>query len=695
MLAGLMLVQGLLRQQPHRIRSYHHIFQGLLQHETVGSSQPPLATFVTRRRIHSVLNADRSVKAAAVSSSTTTTSSHRKRKRRRRRMFDDYLPRLQEYYQRHGHTNVTLSSPENEDLYDWADSIRKRQRQLSNEQKQALDDVQFVWTDPAAAVASPPRRGRPRTKPHRRLWDDYFPKLEAFYQTYGHCNVTAEQDKDLYKWASSLRKNYQCQAIVRNVAPSLASSVSMLSDEQVDALHDMDFSWSSLSTTTTELSEGVTRWKTWDDYFPRLLRFYESHGHCNVTTTSQEDGDVFDKDLAQWVDSLKHRKLSKDKREVLQKMGVPLEVEQTRTSQHRREMIDRLHSFYKEYSHILVKEIDDPDLFRWTRMCLRNYGHAYLMRLVDPSYGHKSRRDEKWETMLQQLKEYSLTHGHCRVSSTDGQPKLYKFVQNQRQQYRKLVRGESSLLTGRRVELLEELGFDWGKSHDIRWRERLQELDAFQNIYGHAKVPQQFRLNPQLGRWVMNQRTLKRLNGEGMDTSLRQPRISQLEEAAFVWKAHDDQWWDMFGKVKAYEQEYGNLTTIATGDDGSRESMRQWLNEQRYHYRSDSLRHRMTQHRVEALESLPSFQWVYRQRTDSPSKADWSELMNAMREKGITPQAKVKTHWFDGVNPFQEEVKTVWTDEELMALWNEEIEEDKDDDDYYYEDEDSKNFLRA
>ena len=69
--------------------------------------------------------------------------------------------------------------------------------------------------------------------------------------------------------------------------------------------------------------------------------------------------------------------------------------------------------------------------------------------------------------------------------------------------------------------------------------------------------------------------------------------------------------------------------------------------------------------------------------------------MKAMREKGISPKAKVKTHWFDGVNPFAQEVKTVWTEEDLMALWNEGVEEGEDDDDYYFEDEDTKNFLRA
>jgi hypothetical protein len=258
------------------------------------------------------------------------------------------------------------------------------------------------------------------------------------------------------------------------------------------------------------------------------------------------------------------------------------------------------------------------------------------------------------------------------------------------------VRGEPSQLNGKRVEALEDLGFDWGKSHDIKWKERLKEFDAFQQIYSHANVPQQFGKNPQLGRWVMNQRTLKRLNEEGCGTSLRPYRVHQLEQKDFIWNVHDRQWWSMFQSLKEFQQEHGHLTIPS--DDFVRSRLRQWMNEQRYHYRSDKLRQRLTEDRIQALESLPGFRWVIRDRVrdgDGPSKEDWSDLMEAMRDKGITPQAKVKTHWFDGVNPFTQEVKTVWTDDDLMALWNEGIDDGQDDEDYYFEDEDSKNFLRA
>ena len=68
----------------------------------------------------------------------------------------------------------------------------------------------------------------------------------------------------------------------------------------------------------------------------------------------------------------------------------------------------------------------------------------------------------------------------------------------------------------------------------------------------------------------------------------------------------------------------------------------------------------------------------------------------AIREKGIRPEARAKQHWFDGVNRFQQQVKTDYTEEELLALWNEETEDEEDEDgDEFYEDEETSLFLRA
>ncbi|KAL3906102.1 MAG: hypothetical protein SGILL_009410 [Bacillariaceae sp.] len=621
-------------------------------------------------------------------------------RRRKRRTWRQYFPKLQKFYQQHGHSHVNFN--EDEDLHIWTENIRKtyrgkRRQELGPEKLKALKALGFSWS------RSQPQRKAPiqqktthrnqRATSRQRKWQEYYPMLEEFHSIHGHCNVTAADNKNLHKWVASLRKNYQCQAIVRDLAPAVSRALNddaqsaspLLSDEQFEALQALNFTW---STKKQKIRKGMKKWKTWDEYFPRLVGFYKTHGHCNITLSEHDDEDH--KDLYEFRQSLPYRRYTEEKAQLLQQLGVSLKVQTRATWKplHRKEMIDRLHVFYNEHGHVVVTSDDnDPELHEWTQRYIRSHTYKNLCRLVIPNYG-KTRKDEKWQTEFDRLKDYHMKHGHFNIR---GDSKLYNFVQHQRKQYRKLVKGEKSQLTQKRIEALEQIGFHWGKSHDIRWKERIEELDTFTSIYGHPAVPQEFEQNPQLGKWVMNQRSLKRSNNNEDPITLRKDRVEDLDRREFIWNVRNKQWWDKLQMAKEFQAAHGHLNV--TTSDPTYASLRQWLSDQRHFYRSTKLRHRLTEDRIEALESLPGFEWRIR-FSESPSKTDWSNLLNAMREKGISSKAKVKAHWFDGLNPFEQEVKTVWTDEDIMALWNEEG-EDTDADEYYYEDEDSKNFLRA
>jgi hypothetical protein len=582
---------------------------------------------------------------------------------------------------------------EDEDLFSWTENMHqayrgKRRQELGDKKLKALEELKFpwsfthsqrnVWKQPRTESSSLPQQQQQL----QRRWNEYFPMLQDFHAIHGHCNVTDKDNKNLHKWVTSLRKNYQCQTIVRDLAPVATLSTSwtataaaspLLSAEQLNALQALNFSW---STKKRKVPKGMAKWKTWEEYFPRLVQFYKEHGHCNVTRSEH------DKDLYEWRQSLPYRQYTKEKVQLLQQLGVNLTVQPRAPWKplDRKEMIDRLRAFYQEHGHVVVTPNDkDPELCEWTQRYIRSHTYRNLCRLVMPNYG-KTRTQEKWEAMLERLREFHQKHGHFSVR---GDSKLYNFVKNQRHQYRLFVRGKRSQMTRERIEALEQIGFEWGKSHDIRWNERMQELDTFSTIYGHQAVPQEFERNPQLGRWVMNQRTFKRRNG------LRTSRVKALERRNFTWNMRNKQWWDMFQALKDFQEEHDHLKLPTS--DPAYASLRQWLSEQRHFYRSQKFRHCLTDDRIEALESIPGFEWRV-SVSKAPTKADWSELLKAMRAKGISSQVKAKRHWFDGVNPFEQEVKTVWTEEDIMALWNEESGEE---DDYYYEDENSMNFLRA
>jgi len=582
-------------------------------------------------------------------------------RRQRKRAWADYLPRLQQFYRQNGHSNVTVE--DDEDLYAWMESLRQnyrtRQHKMKDEKRKALKDVNFPW------YFYPPMKRK------RRTWNKFFPQLQQYHERNGHCNVTAEDNEDLFIWVNSLRKNYRQQAIaVMSGDSSFNSSTShKLPDEQLQALSDLGFSWERHVPRT----RAQPRRRTWEDYFPKLLEYYNRYGHSNVTSKD-------DKDLYRWTVSLRKNFRCQG---IVRNMGFPPSNSSAAISAYSHDTVSNSNNVGPLLSQQQLQALDGID-FSWTKPVQRRKS--------------KPRNDERWSQMYNRLVEYRRVHGDCHVPNNHGDPKLFYWLQNQRKQYRQLVRGGRSTLTQGRIEALEDLGIHWGKSHDIRWKERLQELEAFHSIYGHAEVPQKYDENPQLGFWVMNQRTFERMNKMGLPTALRTSRVEQLEDLDFIWNMDDKRWWAMFDSLKEYQEENGHLNIDPT--DFTYDSLRQWLNAQRHFYRTrgtQEVNHRpMKPERIAALESLPGFSWRGR-GSDIPSRDDWSKLLGAIREKGISPDAKAKQHWFDGVDRFQTEVKSVWTDEELLALWNEENDDnaDDDDDDYYYEDEDSQNFLRA
>lgn len=708
------------------------------------------------------------------------------RVKKSRKTWNNYYPRLKEFYTKHGHSNVTAK--DDDDLYTYAASLRKRysrqiyesktdipmqssaskNQQLSEDKIQALEEIQFVWqvpkkkkwgeyfprllafhskhghcnvtpeddkelnkylaslrknyipvssNDRSASVRSKSKRklpddklkalenlgfswdtnAPPRTvRPGGRTWEEYFPRLQSFYKEHGHSNVTADDDEDLFKYVSSLRKNYRHQYLRNSKGES--GSYKFLPQDKFQALQDLDFSWYvSRATRTVKFRNRKFRRqrprRTWTEYYSKLEEYHKTHGHCNVTSSDNND-------LYQWIKSLERRnRLPGDKLRALEELGVTLQKPSERRRLETIEMTNRLKLHEEKYGRVFVSRNEDNVLKRWTAKYALQHGYSGLWELIGLPPQDGKWRNGLWDQQYQKLEKLHSDYGHCRTElSADYE--LEVFVRDQRREYIRLRSGLPSILTQERIDLMEQIEFKWTKtkprerkSHEARWNEMFEELKVYRKKYGHTEVPQEYEDNPQLGRWVMNQRTFYRMNQEGIHTNLDQDRIDQLEEIDFVWGVREKQWLTMFGRLKDYQKLHGHVTIESS--DFVNEDLRQWLNEQRYMYKSGTKGHRLNKERIEALESLSGFRWSGK-RAKIPTKDDWSQLLGAIRERGILPQTKAKEHWFDGVNPFEDEVKSVYSDDELVALWNEENDDaDNEDEDNYFEDEDSRLFLRA
>jgi hypothetical protein len=69
---------------------------------------------------------------------------------------------------------------------------------------------------------------------------------------------------------------------------------------------------------------------------------------------------------------------------------------------------------------------------------------------------------KRWMVRYEELKQFRQEYGHCRVPHGYAENrKLSWWVMNQRAQYNQLKSGKKSWLSGERVQMLNDIGFDW------------------------------------------------------------------------------------------------------------------------------------------------------------------------------------------------------------------------------------------
>lgn len=541
------------------------------------------------------------------------------------------------------------------------------------------------------------------------------PRLRAFYQSNGHSQVPQDyKDQELFEWTKTLRYNYLWQ--VRNYSDP-SGRRKRLADNKMEQLAELDFSW-----------ETSRDWKRWPTMLKRLKEYKGEHGTTQIIPE-------IDSELYQWTKELRKNyrhqawnktstttsasknhlpRLATRKLQALNEIG--FDWGHTRRRKYLRwdDMLPKLRAFHEEHGHTRVKKEDDWELYQWSKQIAQNYGFQLSNSTVSTTKNSTTRsylsptkiqelqsigfdwdqRSTMWERRYDELQNFRRANGHCYVTRLNNS-QLYNFVQFQRQEYRRYLAGNATTMTPYRIESLKKLDFDWGRPHEKLWEERRQELDQYYKLHGHSNVPQDYADNYALGQWCMNQRTKYRQYQAGEGNTMTLKRIRKLEEVNFQWNINEMKWKEMFQRLKDYDDEHGH-TEIHISDQ-SNADLRQWINEQRYYYRTGDTS-RLTEERIESLESIDKFEWR-REHVSGPSKDDWSQLFVAIREKGIAPGAKAKEHIFDGMNRFAQDVKTEWSEQELVALWNEEEDDDENgewhDDFEDYEDQDATSFLRA
>ena len=398
------------------------------------------------------------------------------------------LEQLQAFFFRFGHCYVPVRDAEYQDLYAWCQRLRESRSRLSEELIIKLDQLGFDWHLHEQWV---------------HVWMYRYHQLRAYYQEHGHSRVSKTEDDTLHQWI--LRQRNQIT----------------LSSEQFDLLNQVGFAW----------QEDIKKEKQqrWQEMYEHLLTFYQEHGHCRVPHQYPPHPE-----LGRWVETQrKNQRLSEKRRQRLDAISFTWSEDfQKERKQIWNKRYARLKAFYQAQGHTQVPEgyAPDTEIATWV-VYLRQYPdrltNSQRRRLEEINFAWdlQAKRDAQWMEQYRKLVAFKRKQDHTRVPITYQDQKLAKWVAKQRRSEKKL--------SEERRRMLNQAGFTWLRTYrkvrEERWQEKLSELQAFQEKYGHCRVPFDWPENKQLARWVSHLRRKK--------DKLDEQKVAQLDALGFIWDA--------------------------------------------------------------------------------------------------------------------------------------------------------------
>ena len=163
------------------------------------------------------------------------------------RDWDAMVAQLEAFRSEHGHSNVPNAWPRNPELAAWLHGVRcnRRSGRLDALRMRQLDVLGVVW------------------EPQQTRWETFVAALAEYRERHGDCNVPCgwPQNVELAKWVKGVRA---------------ARKRGDLDVERITRLDQLGFGWER---------GGDQRW---DEMFAELAEYRRAHGHCRISTLSQD-----------------------------------------------------------------------------------------------------------------------------------------------------------------------------------------------------------------------------------------------------------------------------------------------------------------------------------------------------------------------------------------------------------------------
>lgn len=225
-----------------------------------------------------------------------------------------------------------------------------------------------------------------------------------------------------------------------------------------------------------------------------------------------------------------------------------------------------------------------------------------------------------WERGIAELILFVAEHDHACVPCNYAAPNGFRlgwWASRRRRDY------HGGALSDDQVAQLESFtGWTWN-AHRSRWRRGMDELQAYVEEYGHARVPCAY-VSPRhfnLGSWTL---TRRRDHQEGR---LSSARIAELEALpGWSWSVPDTRWEHAVTELRLYVEEHGHALVPCTHMTSSGFRLGQWVSSRR----QDRRHKKLSDERIAELEAFPGWSWALRKRRrPSPAPAAQDDLAAA------------------------------------------------------------------
>ena len=324
------------------------------------------------------------------------------------RIWYERLQQLREFKDEHGHTNVPELYEPNPQLGHWVFNQRKEYSKRLNSEEALQDAASSITTERIEALNEIGFVWSMRKKPARVVgWSERYQELLDYKEKYGDCDVpqTYNENLGLARWVNKMRNQYKRKS--RSLKP-----------EYIDALDSIGFSWSMYD-------------KLWEGRYLQLKQFYSENGHTNITSSSQ---------LGSWA---------------------------KKQQQEMKKLIGGRKSALTDARIAKLNEIG----FRWDdqeqkSLKMRRKNNDYEQNIVPSNTQTKrkiaSKNELRWQERFIELLKFKEEHGHCNVPVRyiENLP-LGKWVDRQRQNYKKQAMEDKDQLSADRINQLEDIGFEW------------------------------------------------------------------------------------------------------------------------------------------------------------------------------------------------------------------------------------------